>query len=222
MSGTAAAFYAPNGLGEFVLGRSYLGTVPPLDVVDTVASQYANSPSIMQLIWNNVAYFEPNFLFDNFYDWEWNVTTARGYGLDVLGRIVGVNRVIEIANIDYFGFTGQSGASGLPFNQAPFYAGEPLTGNYALSDDAFRALILAKSMSNVCDGSVKGINAIMRFLFGPSGPLPVTGNCFCTGGGAKTMEFVFGSALNPVQEAIVYQTGVLPVPAGVVATVVIN
>jgi hypothetical protein len=222
ITGTARAYFDPNGLGEFVLGQSYLGTVPPLNIIDTVASQYANSPRMMQLIWNNEAYFEPNFLFDNFYDWEWNVETAIGYGLDVLGRIVGVNRVIQISSVSYFGFTGTDGASGLPWNQAVFYAGEPATSNYALSDAAFRAVVEAKAMANVCDGSIAGINAIMRFLFGASGPLPVLGNCYCQSTGPMTMEFVFGSALTAVQESIVYQTGVLPVPAGVNATVVVS
>lgn len=222
MKSTAELFYAPNGLGEFVLGQSPLGTIPPLNIVDTVASQYANSPSLMQLIWNNVAYFEPATLLDNFYDWEWNVLSAKGYGLDVLGRIVGVTRVVQITTTDYFGFTGTIGASGLPWNQAPFYAGEPLTGNYPLTDDVFRVVVQAKAMANVWDGSVPGLNAILRFLFGDTGPLPVRGNSYVTGGGTKEMAFHFGSALDPVQSAIVYQSGVLPVPAGVVASVVID
>lgn len=221
---TSQVFYAPNALGQFILGQSYLGDVPPLNVVDTVASQYANSPSIMQLIWNDVAYFEPTIMLDNFYDWEWNVDTAIGYGLDVLGRIVGVTRVVEVSSVDYLGFEKPDGSdsSGEPFNQAPFYHGETLSQNFALSDDVFRAVVRAKAMANVWDGSVAGLNTILRFLFGENGPLPITGNSYVTGGGNKTMDFVFGSALSPVQQAIIFQTGVLPVPAGVVATVVVN
>lgn len=224
MSDTSAAavYFAPNGIGQFRIGVSPLGTRPTLNVVDTIASQYANSPSIDQLIWNKEAYYPSAMLLDNFYDDVWNVNTAQGWGLDVLGRIVGVTRVLEVSSTDYLGFIGPAGQSGVGFNQAPFYkSGEALTTNVALSDSAFRVLVQAKAMANVWDGSIKGLNAILRFLFGTSGPLPIKGNCYVVSGD-RMMQFVFGSPLSPVQDSIINQSGVLPVPIGVVATVRVN
>ena len=190
------------------------------NVEATILSQYANSPTIVQLITNINAYLDPSANIDAFYNMVWNVDTAVGYGLDVWGRIVGVTRVLQVATVSWFGFQGPSGASGLPWNQAPFWNGEPVTQNYALSDTAFRALILAKALFNITNATIPAINQILINLFGASGPLRVLGNCYCTDGENMTMTYTFGSALNPVQTAIVYQSGVLPRPAGVSASVV--
>ena len=187
---------------------------------DTIMSQFSNSPTITQLITNFNTYIDPEANINAFYNMLWNVNTAVGYGLDVWGRIVGVGRVLQIATSDYFGMKGPSGASGLPFDQAIFYSGEPLTANYALLDDPYRTLILAKALFNISDGTISSINQILINLFGPTGLLPVAGNSYCTDGLNMTMTYTFGSALDPVQTAIVYQSGVLPRPTGVAATVV--
>ena len=187
---------------------------------DTIMSQYSNSPTIRQLINNMNTYIDPTANINSFYNLVWNVDTAIGYGLDVWGRIVGVGRVLQIAPVTYFGMKGPSGASGLPFDQAVFYNGEPLTANYILLDDPYRTLILAKALFNISDGTISSINQILINLFGPTGLMPVSGNSYCTDGLNMTMTYTFGSALDPVQTAIVYQSGVLPRPAGVAATVV--
>ena len=213
-----------SAIGLFQIGVSpILGAIVPparFDFLRTVMSQYANAATIRQLIQNMDAYLDPRANIWNFYDLVWNVDTAQGYGLDVWGRIVGVGRVLEIATVDYFGFTGPGGASGEPFNQAVFYGGQPLTSNYALLDGPFRVLILAKALANICNATIPAINQIIINLFGPGGALPVFGNSYVTDGLDMTMNYTFGSPLDPVQTAIVYQSGVLPRPAGVAATVV--
>lgn len=190
------------------------------DFERTILSQYANSPTIVQLINNLNTYIDPRTNIDDFYNFVWNVDTAQGWGLDVWGRIVGVGRVLELTTVGYFGYKGPSGASGLPWNQAPFYNGQALTSNYALLDGPFRSLILAKALFNICDGTIQAINQILINLFGPGGPLPVAGNSYCTDGENMTMTYTFGSALDPVQHAIAYQSGVLPKPCGVLSSVV--
>ena len=97
---------------------------------------------------------------------------------------------------------------------------EPVTSNYALLDGPYRALILAKALANICNATIPAINQILINLFGPTGPLPVPGNAYCTDGLNMTMTYTFSGPLDPVQTAIVYQSGVLPKPAGVSATVV--
>lgn len=186
----------------------------------TILSQYANSPTIVQLITNMNAYLDFSANLDAFYNLVWNVDTAVGYGLDVWGRIVGVGRVLRIAGAAFFGFSGPGGPSGLPFNQAVFFNGESLTSNYALLDDPYRALILAKALANISDGTIGAINQILINLFGANGPLPIAGNCYVTDGEDMTMTYTFGSPLNPVQTAIVFQSGVLPKPCGVLSSVV--
>jgi hypothetical protein len=141
------------------------------NVASTVISQYADSPVINALINTMNAAIDPAANIDDFYTKMWNVQTAQGYGLDVIGRIVGVTRVITISGGTYFGFTGPTGTpspgySGQGFNQAPFYFDQPTTSNYALSDAAFRTLIYAKMLVNIGNQSVPYINNILMTLFG--------------------------------------------------------
>jgi hypothetical protein len=184
------------------------------NVEATITSQFANSPRIVQLIKNMNAYFSPDANFDNFYNQIWNIDTAVGYGLDVWGRIVGVTRVLQVSNGVNLGATGPDGNSGDSMNVAPFYQSAPLTANFSLSDDAFRMLIFAKALANITDGSIPSINAILMNLFGSNG------QAFVTDLGNMQMQYVFQFPLSPVDAAIVSQSGVLPRPPGVSATIV--
>jgi hypothetical protein len=152
--------------------------------------------------------------FDAFFKFCWDVDTAVGYGLDRLGRVVGVSRVLHLPSTGvYFGFDQASDAE--PFDQAPFYSGAAqLTTNYNLGDDAYRKLILAKALANISDGSIPSINQILMNLFSDYG------DCYVTDGGDMTMTYTFGSTLSAVDFAIVAQSGVLPKPCGVAATIV--
>lgn len=188
----------------------------------TVPSQYANSPTLMQLLANWNVYIDPSTNIDSFYDLVWNVDTAQGYGLDVWGRIVGVGRVLAIETVNYLGLEdpSSSGASGVALNEGPLYNGGQLTTNYTLEDGPYRGLILAKAAYNICFASIPAINQIIIDIFGPDGPFPISGNSYCTDGGDMTMTYTFGSSLDPVQTAVVTQSGVLPRPCGVSVTVV--
>lgn len=184
------------------------------DFEQTIISQFANSPTLVQLVSNFNTYLDPTANLDAFYNLVWNVDTAQGYGLDVWGRIVGVGRVLQVASGVYFGFAEADDSSETPFNQAPFYSGSQTTGNFALTDEAYRTLIYAKALANISDGSIPGINQILLNLF------PGRGNCYVTDGQNMTMTFTFSFTLSPVEFAIVSQSGVLPKPAGVSASVV--
>lgn len=178
----------------------------------TIISQYANSPTLVQLITNFNEYIEGAADFDAFYALFWNIDTAVGYGLDVWGRILGVGRVITVSAGDYFGFEEATDAE--PYNQGVFYAGQTTTTNFFLSDDAYRTVLLAKALANICDGSVKAINQVLLNLF------PGRGNCYATDGLDMTMTYTFSFPLSPVELSIVTNSGVLPRPCGVSATVV--
>jgi hypothetical protein len=185
------------------------------DWTQTVISQYANSPSMLRLIEAFATDLNQNTNFQAFYDQVWNVDTAVGWGLDVWGRIVGVSRVLTISTEAYFSFQqAHNIGPGDPFGGGPFFSGEDATANFNLSDDAFRQLILAKAAANICDGSIPAINSILMALFSE------LGNCYCTDDGNMQMTYTFASPLNPVQYAIITQSGVLPKPVGVAASIV--
>lgn len=179
----------------------------------TIISQYAKSTSVTlwQLIENANTYIDPIPSISDFYIKVWNVDTAETWGLDIWGRIVGVQRVLQVTVGDYFGFASSIEAK--TFGEAPFYGGQPATSNFALTNDAFRVLIYAKALANISDGSIPSINRVLLNLF------PGRGNCYVDDGLDGTMTYVFEFPLTPVELAIVSQSGVLPRPTGVRASV---
>lgn len=213
------------------------------DFNQTIISQYANSPILKQLITNFAQYIGPDANITAFYNFVWNVDTAQGPGLDVWGRIVGVGRVLQVAAGKYLGFDEATNVSADPFNQSPFWAGISATSNYALSDSAFRVLILAKALANISDGSIPAINQLLINLFPGRGNTyvqeaqpnfylwfdeaiadpaasPFNQAPFYSGSpfGVMQMTYVFEFVLTQVETAIITQSGVLPTPVGVSAT----
>jgi len=182
--------------------------------LQTVISQYINSPTLMQLIKNFNQYIDPTTNLNNFYNMIFNVDTAQGYGLDCWGRIVGVNRVLQVTQGLFFGFQEAGSGAYLPFNQGQFYTGQPTTSNYALSDDAFRTLIFAKALANISDGSIPSINQILINLFG------TMGNCYVQDNNDMSLTYVFDFTPSAVDQAIIENSGVLPRPTGVSTSII--
>ena len=227
-------------------GPAYPSTVPAgsFDVWQTVVSQYANSPILTGLIKNVMTYLDQTSNFDSFYNYIWNIATAQGVGLDIWGRIVGVGRVLNVPVGENFGFS-----EALPgndtFGSATFFNGTPITQNYALSDDAYRLLILAKAAANITNCSIPAINQILLSLF------PGRGRCYVIDGDPggeyfgfaeslnavgfgqepfyagqgipfMHMSYVFEFPLSAVELAIVQQSGVIPKPLGVALSLIVN
>lgn len=273
-----------NAIGVGNIGGSSIGALPAFDWHTTILSQYATSDRITGLIATFADALDQTENFDTFYDKVWNLNTAEGYGLDVWGRIVGANRVLQVADVQYFGFAEQlpgvlpwgdppfigfspalgfaeqtdtygfaEGSFGLtrrfgPVDPngggGPFYNGQSLTGNYALSDTEYRRLIYAKAAANITSGSIPAINGILLSLF------PGRGNCYIQEGTLPTFfgfaeagntapfdqgvfyngevittlqyQLVFRFDLSPVDLAIVQNSGVLPKPAGIASSISIQ
>ncbi|MBS1103515.1 DUF2612 domain-containing protein [Gluconobacter sp. Dm-62] len=181
------------------------------NVNETILAQYANSPSLLTIIAGFNQAIDPAVQIDLFYDQVFNPNTAVGWGLDVWGRIVGVGRVLNVAETGYIGFheadDGTSVIGG--FGYGIFYGGQGSTSNFALTDDAFRTLIFAKAAANLCGGSIAAINDILMRLFSTSGKIWVS----------ETSETILTInhdwTLTPVEAAIIEQSGVLPRPSTV-------
>jgi hypothetical protein len=179
-----------------------------MNVIDTVASQYANSPTLRQLIDSMNQYFDPSTNFDDFYNYVWNVDTAQGFGLDVWGKIVNVGRDLTIpSTIDFFGFSESGYAP--PFGYSSFLDVNAATQTYRLGDDVYRALILTKAMANISASTSASINQLLQNLF------PNRGRCYVRDDGGMQMTFVFEFLLVPYELAVLNQSGIVPRPAGV-------
>lgn len=203
-----------NAIGSFVIGVSPIGSINDFDVWQTILSQYANSPILTQLILNIDEYLDPSADLDSFFDLTWNVDTAQGWGLDVWGRIVGVSRTLSVPFGDEFLGFQEAGTVDLePFNSAPFFSGQQLTNNFILTDSAYRTLIFAKALANICDGSIPAINQILLNLF------PNRGNCYVIDNLDMSMTYRFDFPITSLELAIIEQSGALPKSTGVSASV---
>lgn len=178
------------------------------DFKQTIASQYANSPTLVQMIDSMNQYFDPRADLQNFYDYVWNVDTAQGFGLDTWGKIVNVSRDLTILdpNSKVLGFDE---ADGEPFNQGVFYNGKLSTVTYTLDDDGYRQLILVKALSNISICSAPSINQQLRNLF------PGRGKCYVNDNLDMSMRLTFEFALKPYELAIILQANAITRPAAV-------
>jgi hypothetical protein len=183
-------------------------------VEQTIISQYANSPTLAQLVRDMDAYIDPRADFDAFYETVWNVQTAQGFGLDIWGRIVGVSRHIHYPSgeLNWLGFKE---GTGQPFGQQPFrhdYVG--LENIFTLADNAYRTLILVKAMANISACTAPSINQMLQNLFAGRG------RCYALDLGEMEMSYVFEFDLQPYELVIMTNSGVFPHPAAVLINVI--
>ena len=177
----------------------------------TVASQYANSPTILALISSMNSAIDPSVDINKFYADMWDIETATSYGLDCWGRIVQVSRTLTLppntVTGTFLGFA-EAGASANAFGWGTFYS-TPSSNNYVLSDTAYRQLIMLKAAANITNCSIPGLNYILKQLFAGQGRAYVSDP-----GNMQTM-LAFEFVLSPIQKAILRQSGIVPNPCGV-------
>lgn len=166
-----------------------------INVEKTIISQYGNSPTISQLILFMNDYIDPRADLDTFFDYVWNVDTAQGFGLDIWGRIVNVERLLNVP-----ADTPNPGA----------YTFTP--GNYQLNDTQYRRVILAKALANITNGSAASLNQLLSNLF------VGRGRCYVNDMGAMTMRLTFEFYLEPYEYVMMLNSGVTPRNAGVLLT----
>lgn len=199
-----------NAIGTFAIGVSPIGDISPFNAWTTIISQYANSPILTDMILAFNAALDQTENFDNLFDLMWNVDTAEGYGLDVWGRIVGVSRALQFeGSISYLGMEEAGMGAWTGFGQGILFSGGGTTNNFLLQDSDYRRLILAKAAGNVSDGSILSLNSILLYLF------PQRGNAFVVNNLNLSISLKFEFVLNPIEIAIIQQSGVLPYPVGV-------
>ena len=176
-----------------------------MNIVDTLLSQYANSPTILSLLTGIQEAIDPSNSVDDFYSFVYNLNTAQGYGLDVWGRIVGINRNVPavLGTDDQFGF-----ADGYtPFNDAPFAAYGAKFSSFSLPDTLYRQLIIIKAYANIIYATAPNINAFLKYIFQKRAYYRVLGNMHA--------QYVFEFAPTDFEKLIINNLGILPMPCGV-------
>ena len=142
------------------------------DTQEYIQSQYGNSPTIKKLLWAFRGHIRPEVAIQESYKNIMDIDTATGKGLDIWGRIVGVDRNIYIDDsyVDYplFGFKG-GGKNANPFSQGVFYdPANVISGDrvlVTLDDGNYRRLILFKALANISTADMATINQLSAKLY---------------------------------------------------------
>lgn len=143
-----------------------------------------------------------------------DVDTAEGVQLDVVGRWVGQSRLVpNVLLLQFFGF--QDNPAALPFGEegngaigGRFYGeGEPIASTTLLADPEYRTLIKARIVRNNAQGSTADIVRALNFLF--NAPAVVEDP------GTMAIGVAIGRPLSLVELAIITGLDILPRPAGV-------
>lgn len=136
--------------------------------IATVQSQYSASPRILALAGMYWDMLNPGSEIQTMLDDMLNPSTARGYGLDVWGRIVGIKRATVPVSGEYLAFDPDpmSNPDGDSWNNAPF---NPLTPQGLATDTVFRVYVMVKAMMNIGNGSLADINKYFSLMFPDSG-----------------------------------------------------
>ncbi|KLU14542.1 MULTISPECIES: DUF2612 domain-containing protein [Xenorhabdus] len=182
------------------------------DIRETLLSQYANSPTICTILNSINETIDPRANADEFYNLAVNVLTARGFGLDIWGRIVGIGRDLSIPdpNVDYFGFKETKKFT--PFDQSPFYSGGT-DASYMMDDSTFREVILMRAYSNILYATAPNINNWLGCCF-------LRGRSYYLITGHMTARYVFEYRLSELEKNLIYNRQILPRPSGVKISIV--
>lgn len=179
---------------------------------DTMMSQYANSPVIASVVQSLIDALDPYSTIDDFYNNIWNIDTANEYGLAIWGRIVGVSNVIQVPSLSGYSEFLETGA-GTSFGARPLFGSATSTKGLTLTSDAFRLLIKAKAAANITNCSIPSLNAILNMMF------PNRGKIFVQSLGNMQMLITCKFVLQPFEITILKNSGVFPVPTGVLMNI---
>lgn len=157
----------------------------------------------------------------------YNIETAIGHQLDIIGKYAGVNRFWAQENLvnffgftDYievnpdadpkFGFCTYANFESFSWNGTLTYDDIVETQN-ALSDDDFRILIKVAILQNTCDCGVGEVDEKLFVIFGNTIRKESPGN--------MRMFYILTTAITPLLQAIIIKK-LLPKPMGVQLTYV--
>lgn len=174
-----------------------------------IYAQYADKPKAVA--WYNITPSMAQPLFDTFdaVRMSYDIDTAVGEQLDVIGRIVVIDRGFESFVVfdpdTYFGGSGDACQFGGIDSQFESVGG---VLSQEVSDAIFRVLIRAKIAKNNNDATLDGIASALSFIT-ESSPIRVVDN------ENMTMSVSFGSELTDIERFVFNTFDVVPRPQGV-------
>lgn len=132
-----------------------------------ITSEHADKPNFVATVSASVQPFADILAMLNGMPAAFDIDSAVGAQLDIVGQWVGVTRYVRspLTGV-YFGFDSND----VGWDRGVWFSdGEPLTGLARLPDDIYLLLLKAKIAANQWDGTVPGAYAAWDALFAPYG-----------------------------------------------------
>ncbi len=186
----------------------------PFDYTDLITSEHASKPKFTALVDAIANGMGDIRTFVQGIPAQFDLDTAVAPQLDVVGQWVGQGRVIpNVLLTGFFGFEDDEAA--LPFGElgqpsigGVFYElGAPYGGTTILDDDTYRTVLRAKITTNQSDGTAAALTQAVQDIFGVSATIQDLGNLSIT--------ITVASLLTQLEQALIRQFSLLPLPAGV-------
>jgi len=182
-----------------------------INVERTIISQYQKSPRLVALVKDIDQFLDPRADIEAFLTNIMDVETADTYGLDCLGKIANVGRLLKIpTDIPPVGFyiDGMGTQPYMPMSYGTFSI-SGATKNYYMANEVYRFIVQAKMLSNIVATTYPALDQVLKNLF------PGRGDCYVIDNYDMSITYHFSFALTPVEQAIIAIPGILPKPAGV-------
>lgn len=185
-----------------------------------ITSEHNQKPNFMSLIGSVVGAAADAVVSTQAIQPAFNLETAIGAQLDVLGLWIGQSRKIDnILIVGFFGFSEVS--TGLPdglqetfgelgdasIGGSWFSLGQADSGSTILADPAYLTILKAKIVKNQWDGTISGMEQALFFIVGVE--------CSINDAGNLTLQINVPLPITPLEEALLESLDLIPRPAGV-------
>ena len=165
--------------------------IPPL-------SQYANSPKFMTIFNGLLDLFNNAKTLEDWFNIVFDIKTAKGFGLDVWGKILNVGRSFTYDNngvIESVYLSGAQTIDGISYTDDDI-------------EEAYRQVLLLSAMSNITNATIKSLNDLFMFYYQDRGL------AYCLEYGTMQMRVVYEFYVNKLEQAI-FSSSIFPKPTGV-------
>jgi hypothetical protein len=179
-----------------------------MDYTELITSQHRGKPKFRALVGAVSGCFSEISALHIDLVGKFDIDTAVGDQLDIIGQWVGLSRKIRAALLVYFSFD----TAGLGFDegniQGPF---DTSTGLVSLDDDTYRVMLKAKIGANHWDGTMPALSAVYSTAFAGTGS-----SVFAVDNQDMSMDFYIAGKDPSALMAELLKGGYFPMkPAGV-------
>lgn len=182
------------------------------EYVALITSEHTDKPKFVATVTASVSPFAKLQQVMRGFVSDFDVDTATGVQLDIVGLWVGILRKIAVPIEDYYFSWDDVVADGWD-NGVWQGIGDPSSGFVNLPDDLYRSLIKAKIQANHWKGDINGAYDIIDQALSVDGAVKIQDN------ENMTMTVKVQSGVLPAVEQAIVMAGYLPIkPAGVLAT----